>query len=387
MPFRFTTSGESHGKCVLAVLEGLPAGMRLDVAAIDGDLRRRQGGYGRGPRMKLEKDTVEVLSGTRRGRTIGSPITLRIENRKYIIETLAPLTRVRPGHVDLAGSMKLGVLDGRYAAERASARETAGRVAGGAVARQFLSALGIECVGFVIGVGKARAPSPPESLSADLLRRRRDASPIYCPERAGEGRLLAEIDAARKRGDTLGGTFEVRALGVPVGVGSHAQWCDRLDGRLAQALMAIQAVKAVELGSGLRVAGLAGSEMQDALRLRRNRAVPNAGGGYGRKTNHAGGIEGGLANGEPIVLRAALKPLSTLMRPLRTIDMLTGEPALAQVDTSDVCAIAPAAIIGESVVALVLAEAVLAKFGGDSMDEVKRNLAATQRATRRRFFR
>lgn len=387
MTFRFHTAGESHGKCVLSFLEGIPAGLRLDLAAIDEDLRLRQGGYGRGPRMKLEKDTVEVLSGTRRGYTIGSPICLRVDNRKYIIDTLAPLTRVRPGHVDLAGSMKLGVMDGRYAAERASARETAGRVAAGAVAKQFLSTLGIECVGFVLGVGRARSPAPPDTLSPVALRRRRNASPIYCPERSGERRILAEIDAARKRGDTLGGLFEVRAFGVPVGVGSHAQWCDRLDGRLAQALMAIQAVKAVELGAGMRAAELPGSEMQDGLCFRRNRTVANPGGGYARVTNHAGGIEGGLANGETIRLRAALKPLSTLMRPLRTLDMQTGKPALAQVDTSDVCAVAPAAIIGEAVVALVLAEAVLAKFGGDSMDEVERNLASCQRVTRRRFFR
>jgi chorismate synthase len=383
-PFRFTTAGESHGPAFVAVVEGVPAGLPLAAEEIDAELRRRQGGYGRGGRMRIESDRAEILSGVRHGETLGSPVALLVRNRDWENWTAAmspapveggdddvAMRRVffpRPGHADLVGALKYDRADARDILERASARETAARVAAGAVARRLLAEVGISVGSHVVALGGVVA-RPPEVLPDDLDAAA-DPSPVRCLDAAAEGRMIDAIDAAKRAGDTLGGVVEVVARGVPAGLGSHVSWDRKLDGRLAGALMSIQAIKGVEVGLGFEAAARPGSRVHDAIVLDGSAQ----GGGYGRVGNNAGGLEGGISTGQPIVLRAAMKPISTLMQPLRTVDLRTGEPAEAVRERSDVCAVPAAGVVAEAMVALVLAAALLEKVGGDSLAEVRRNL-------------
>jgi chorismate synthase len=376
--FRFLTAGESHGKALTVIIEGLPAGLPLSEDYIAGDLRRRQGGYGRGQRQQLEEDRAEILAGVRHGLTLGSPISLLIRNRDWenwqdvmAIEPPAGpakrLTRLRPGHADLAGAMKYGQDDVRPILERASARETGARVAVGAVARRFLETFGIAVHSYTVGVGDVTACGDSEPDWAAV-----EASPVRCADRTASERMVAAIDAAREAGDSLGGVFEVWAGGVPIGLGSHVHWDRKLDGRLAQAVMSIQAVKGVEIGGGFALAALPGSQAQDVI-------LPVDQWGehpWRRASNHAGGLEGGITNGEPVVVRAALKPISTLAKPLPSADLLTGEAIQAHYERSDICVVPAAGVIGEAMVAIVLTEAMLEKFGGDHIDETEHNWAA-----------
>jgi chorismate synthase len=378
---RFTTAGESHGRALVAVVEGVPAGLPLVAADVDADLSRRMQGYGRGARMKIEADRVQLLSGIRAGATLGSPITLLIENRDFehwrdvmAAEPAAEpprrkLTRPRPGHADLAGTLKYDRADARDILERASARETAARVAAGAVCRRLLAEFGVEIGSHVVALGGVTAgPLPlPVRLNAAA-----DRSPVRCLDAAAERAMVARIDAAKEAGDTLGGIVEVVARHVVVGVGSHVSWDRRLDGRLAAALMSIPAVKGVEVGLGFALGGLPGSAAHDEIARLEGHAGGRSG-GFERKSNRAGGIEGGMTTGEPVVLRAAMKPISTLMRPLQSVDLETGKPAQAQSERSDVTAVPALGVIAEAAVALTLADAYAEKFGGDSLDEMRRN--------------
>lgn len=366
------TAGESHGPALIAVLTGLPAGLALDVARIDAALARRQRGHGRGGRMKIEEDRAEILSGTRHGLTLGSPVALRIANRDATIERLPPVHRPRPGHADLAGMFKYGTRDARDVLERASARETAARTAGGAVASVLLDALGVRVCGFLRSLGPVEAAEPPDDL--DELVRRRDASPFLCPDPGAADAMTREVDAAAAAGDTLGGVVEVRARGLPPGVGGFDQPEHRLDGRLAGALVRIQAMKAVEIGLGFEAARRRGSEVHDEILAADGAGRPRRG------SNRSGGIEGGMTTGEDVVVRVAMKPISTLRRALRSVDVTTGEQVSAAFERSDVCAAPAASVVAESVVALVLADALLEKTGGDSLAEVLRNLDAYRRA-------
>lgn len=366
-----TTAGESHGPALVAVITGIPSGVVFDKDRVDAMLARRQRGYGRGARMAIETDRVEVLAGTRHGRTLGSPIALRIENRDASIESLPQVTRPRPGHADLAGMYKYGTRDARDVLERASARETAARTAGGAVASLLLEALGVRTAGFLRSLGPVDARDVPDDL--DELIRRRDASEFLCPDPGTAASMREEIDRARDAGDTVGGVIEVQSHGLPPGIGGFATSEQRIDGRLAGALVRIQAIKAVEFGMGFDAARRRGSEVHDEI-------VPGGSLGSRRATNRAGGIEGGMTTGEPVVVRAAMKPLSTLRRALRSVDVLTGAPVDATVERSDVCAAPAASVVGEAVVALVLADALLEKTGGDALSEVTRNLDAYRRA-------
>ncbi len=384
---RFQTSGESHGKALVALVEGVPAGLPLAAADIDADLVRRMQGYGRGARMKIEADRVQILAGVRAGATLGSPIALLIENRDWANweDVMSPgaretgeaprrrLTRPRPGHADLAGVLKYDRDDARDILERASARETAARVAAGAVCRVLLAQLGVEIGSHVIALGGIHAnpvlplPAPLNPVS--------DASPVRCLDKAAEAQMIAKIDAAKNAGDTLGGVAEIVARGVVAGVGSHVTWDRKLDGRLAQALMSIPAVKGVGIGLGFGAADVPGSQAHDAIALAEDGEAPLAG-GFRRPTNRAGGLEGGITNGEPLVLHAAKKPISTLMSPLPSVDLDTGADAKAQSERSDVTAVPAMGVIAEAMVALVLADAYAEKFGGDSLRELERNLAA-----------
>ena len=388
MHLRYTTAGESHGPALVVVLEGVPAGLALDVARdVDTELRRRQGGYGRGDRMKIEQDRAEVLSGIRLGETIGSPLSLLVRNRDWenwqvAMAPAAPdpaatdeeLRRVRlprPGHADLAGVLKYGRDDARDILERASARETTARVAAGAVAKRLLSELGIYIGSHVVMMGGVEA-APADPLPDDL-NAAADASPLRTLDRDAEARMIEAVDAASAAGDTLGGVFEVVATGLPVGLGSHVSGERRLDARLAGALMSIQAMKGVEIGLGFRAAALRGSAVHDEIESDPTR---RRSGGFRRTRNNAGGVEGGMSTGEPLVARVAMKPLSSLAKPLRSVDLGTGERADAIRERSDVAALAAAGVVGEAVVALVLADAVLEKFGGDSMLELRRSFEA-----------
>jgi chorismate synthase len=366
-----TTAGESHGKALVAIVTGLPAGLTFDATSVDAYLARRQLGYGRGARMKIESDRIEVLSGLRKGRTIGSPLAMSIVNRDDSIDRLPDVSRPRPGHADLAGMLKYGTRDARDVLERASARETAARTAGGAVAAMLLAQLDIRVVGFLRSLGPVDAEIVPEDL--DELARRRDASPFLCPDPSVTLTMTEEVDAAREAGDTLGGIVEVIARGMPAGVGGYDVAERRLDGRLAAALMRIPAMKAVEIGLGLEAARRRGSAVHDEI-------LAAEGGATKRSRNNAGGIEGGMTNGEDVVVRVAMKPLSTLRRALRSVDVTTGAPAEATVERSDVCAAPAASVVAEAVVALVLADALLEKTGGDSLAEVRRNLGAYRAA-------
>ena len=375
MTFRFTTAGESHGRGLVGILEGIPAGLPLSAADVDVELKRRQGGYGRGARMKIESDRIEWLAGVRAGETLGSPIAMLIWNRdwEHWQDVMAPeaddpkgerrrqVTRPRPGHADLAGSLKYDRSDARDILERASARETVARVACGAVCKKLLREFGIEIGSYVAELGGVVAK--PQSPIPSPINEIADQSPVRCLDKDAEAEIIRRIDAAKAAGDTLGGIVEVIALGVPVGLGSHVSWDTKLDGRLAQALMSIPAVKGVELGLGFEAARRKGSEVHDEI-------MP----GFARATNRAGGTEGGMSTGEPLVVRAAMKPISTLMSPLKTVDLKTGGPAQAQSERSDVTAVPAMGVIAEAMTAIVLTEALLEKFGGDALSELKRNV-------------
>jgi chorismate synthase len=395
---RFLTAGESHGRALVVVLEGIPAGLTIDFEAVNRELKRRQGGYGRGRRMAIESDTAEFISGVRRGETIGGPIAMLIQNRDWpnwqftmSVEAEPPadaggarraaVTRPRPGHADLAGVAKFGRADVRDILERASARETAARVAAGAVARQVLLHAGIRLTSHVFAIGCARLPAG-RTVSFDEAAALPDDSPVRCVDPAIEGEMIAAIDAAREVGDTMGGAFEVIAAGLPPGLGSYTQWDRKLDGRLAQAVMSIPAIKSVGIGLGPEVAFRPGSQVHDEI-------LPAADSTRGthvtRPTNNAGGLEGGVTNGEDLRLSAWMKPIATLMKPLRSVDLTTMTESAAAIERSDVCAVPAAAVVGEAMVALVLASALIEKFGGDSMLELSRALAGSAEALRGRF--
>jgi chorismate synthase len=367
----YRTAGESHGPCLVAIVEGFPAGVAIDPVHIDFLLHLRQIGYGRGPRMQTEHDRVEFLAGLRRGKTIGSPIALRIANKDYSIDERPPITRPRPGHADLAGAMKFGTSDTQDVLERASARDTAARVAVGGLAEGLLALFDIEVLGYVVAVGEVSAA--PAEGALGKLRLLRDKSPLLSVSPEQELAMEAVIDGAREAGDTVGGVVEVQAANVPPGLGSHAQWCHRLGGRLAQALMSIPAVKGVEVGLGFESARRPGSQVHDEIRYRKPRGKNDRRAGFRRLTNRAGGIEGGITNGEPVVVRAAVKPIPSLAKPLRSVDLVSKRSVKAAKERADVCVVAPAAVVAEAVVAFELARAFLAKFGGDSLPEVTRN--------------
>ncbi len=398
------TAGESHGRALVTIVEGMPAGLPLEAADIDRHLARRQQGHGRGARMAIERDRVEILAGVRHGQTLGSPVALLIENRDWAnwqatmaVQGPSPadpaaarlLTRPRPGHADLAGGLKYGHKDLRNVLERASARETAARVAAGSVARRLLEELGIEIASRVVSIGQVKSgvepphaaeaggdPPDPEAVAEAYrgLARAAEASPVRCADPDASRLMVAAIDAARRAGETLGGVFEVVAWGVPPGLGSHVQWDRRLDGRLAQAFMSIQAVKGVEIGLGFEAACRPGSRAHDEILLTTGEDARRGAFRLRRASNRAGGLEGGMTNGQPVVVRAALKPIATLVRPLESVDLATMTPARAGFERSDACAVPAAAVIGEAVLAWCLAEALLEKTGGDSLAETRRNL-------------
>jgi len=380
---RITTAGESHGPALVSILEGIPAGLPLAADDVNAELRRRQMGYGRGRRMQIEQDAIEFLSGVRAGETLGSPIAMLIRNRDWrnweeIMDPArrdpdpAPrkrvVTRPRPGHADLSGMLKYDRADGRDILERASARETTARVAASAICRRLLAELGVRIGSHLVHLGgiDARVPDPlPDDLNSAA-----DASPLRTLDPDAEREMIARIDEAKRAGNTLGGICEVIAHGVPVGLGSHVSWDRKLDGRLAAALMSIPAVKGVEIGLGFESARRPGSEVHDEIELAPGRAAT---GNVRRRSNRAGGLEGGITTGEPLVLRAAMKPIATLMRPLATVDLATGEPAAAVAERSDVTAVPAMGVIAEGITAFVVAQACLEKFGGDSLAELRRN--------------
>jgi len=367
---RFLTAGESHGPTLLAILEGMPAGIAVDPPRLAREMRRRQLGYGRGPRMQLETDTVELLAGVRRGRTLGSPIALAIKNKDASIDRLPVVTQPRPGHADLTGAIKYNHRDIRNVLERASARETAARVAVGALCKQLLSPLGIELASHVTALGATRAK--PVSVSVAMVRRKADGTPLRCLDAAATKRMIREIDRCVKAGDTLGGIFEVIAEGVPPGLGSYTHYDRRLDAILGRAILSIHAVKAVEVGDGVAAAGLPGSKVQDEIFYTRAK-------GFSRSSNRAGGFEGGMTTGQPIIVRGFLKPLSTLRKPLRSVEINTKRAVVATVERSDVTTVPAAGVVGEAMIAFELARAVLEKFGGDSLRELQGNLEGYRR--------
>ena len=363
---RYWTAGESHGPALLALVDGFPAGLAVDVAAIDAELVRRQGGYGRGGRQRIETDAVRFLSGLWRGTTLGSPLAMEIVNRDAKLERLDDVDRPRPGHADLAGAVKhLGGV--RAVLERASARETAARVAAGALARQLLSAFGIEVAGWVNSLGGIELGSREGAIAE--LRSIRDSSAIYSLHPDRDPEVTDLIDRVGKEGDTLGGVVEVRVDGLPIGLGTHAQWDRKLDGRLAQAVMAVQAIKGVEIGLGFEVARRRGSQVHDPIHYDASRR-DGTDLGFTRPTNNAGGLEAGMTNGQPLVVRAAMKPISTLRKPLESVNLRTKQSEEAAYERSDVCAVSAAAVIVEHVVAFEVAGALVEKFGGDSVEEM-----------------
>jgi chorismate synthase len=380
---RYLTAGESHGRALLTVVEGMPAGLPLRREDIDRELARRQLGYGRGGRMKIERDRVQVISGVRGGVTLGSPVGLMIDNLDWTNwqEQMSPdhaagppVTRPRPGHADLAGACKYGHRDIRNVLERASARETAARVAAGGAACALLRRLGVWVVGYVVALGGVEVDESRFDLPAggpDLYRewrRRERESPLRCPDRRAEEEMMSRIDRARAEGDTLGGVVEVRVFGVPPGLGSYSQWDRRLDGDLARAVMSVQGIKGVEIGLGFAAASMPGSRVHDPI-------LPGEGRWPRRVSNGAGGLEGGVSNGEAVVVRAAMKPIATLGDPLPSVDIMTGEALRAHHERSDVCAVPAAGVVVEAAVALEIARALLEKFGGDSVTEIERNLS------------
>jgi len=377
---RFFTAGESHGEGLVIIVEGIPAGLPLNEDYIATHLARRQKGYGRGGRMLIEQDRAHIMSGVRHGRTLGSPIGMTLENRDWAnwqstmaVESVEDpnadgrgerITRLRPGHADLPGTMKYGFDDVRDVLERASARETAARVAAGAVAMRFLEEFGIELHSHVISIAGIRA-NPPEAIDWQSV----EESPVRCADPEAGARMMAEIDAAKEAGDTVGGTVEVIAENVPIGLGSHVHWDRKIDGRISQALMSINAVKAVSIGPGWEITDHRGSQVHDVIEPVTDPANP-----WQRKTNRLGGTEGGMTNGMPLVARFAIKPIATMVNPLPSVDLDTGESVQAHYERSDVCQVPPAGVIGEAMVALVLIDAFLEKFGGDSINETRRNL-------------
>jgi chorismate synthase len=408
MHFRFTTAGESHGKALIAIVEGVPAGLDIDIAAINHELWRRQQGYGRGGRMKIETDTVEILSGIRHGKTLGSPIALTIENKDFVhwqgVMSVEPVgsvssphvtkghvikddrkvTRPRPGHADLAGGQKFGARDLRDILERASARETAARVACGAIAKQLLAAFGVEVRSHVIQLGGI--PETPLAKTWNEITAIPSDSPLNCADAEAQTAMIAAIDEAKEDGDTLGGIFEVIAKNVAVGLGAHTSWEDKLDGRIARAIMSIHAVKAVEIGTGVTNAARRGSEVHDEILMRDegkwmkderhdldSSLTPHPSSLFVRRTNNAGGLEGGITNGEELRVRGYMKPISTLRKALRSVDIDTKQPSDAAFERSDITAVPAAGVIGEAMLAIVLANEMREKFGGDSMDEMMQN--------------
>ncbi|MBI4551923.1 MAG: chorismate synthase [Candidatus Latescibacteria bacterium] len=373
---RYLTAGESHGPALTTILEGLPAGLKVSAEEINVDLKRRQGGYGRGGRMKIESDQADILGGIRHGETLGGPVSLLIRNNDWknwtdVMAIERPetpterrrVTKPRPGHADLAGGLKYNQRDLRNILERASARETAARVAVGAIAKRLLAEFGVGVMSHVVRIGTVEADV--SGLTADDIRDRAEASPVRCADPRAEAGMIAEIDRAKGLRDTIGGVFEVRVTHVPPGLGSHVHWDRKLDGRLAQAVMSIQAVKGVEIGLGFGTTERLGSEVHDEIFY--------ADGRFFRKTNRAGGIEGGMSNGEDILVRGALKPIATIMRTIWSVDIDTKEPFDSAKERSDICTVPAAGVIGEAVVAFVIADAMREKFGGDSVDEMKRN--------------
>ena len=382
MSFRFTTAGESHGPGLVAIVEGVPAGLELDRAAMDADMARRQLGHGRGGRMKIESDSVDVRSGVRHGRTLGSPIALLVANRDYanweermnpwpVDAEIEEVHLPRPGHADLVGMQKYNFRDGRNVLERASARETAARVAAGSVARGFLRAVGVEVRSHVLQMAGVRAPEPPMHLTpADFEGV--DDDPVRCLDADASAAMVEEINRLRKANESLGGVFEVRAWGLVPGLGSHISWEDRLDGRLAGAVASIQSIKGVAVGEAWDVAGRQGSDAHDEIFYSEER-------GYYRESNHAGGLEGGMTNGEPLLVRAAVKPISTMTKPLRSVDTETKEPAQALRERTDSTVVPAAGVVGEAMVCLTLARVYREKFGGDHIDDVLEAVEAYKR--------
>jgi chorismate synthase len=378
MALHLTTAGESHGPGLTCIIDGLPAGLELDREALNRDLARRQLGHGRGGRMKIERDQVEVTGGVRHGRTLGGPIALQVANRDYanweermnpwpVEAEPAEVHLPRPGHADLVGTQKYGLTDVRDVLERASARETAARVAGGAVAKAFLGALGVSVFSHVIQITGVSAPRRDDLGPADFAGV--DESPVRCLDPEAGRAMVAEINRLRKANESLGGVFEVRAFGLVPGLGSHVAWQERLDGALGQAILSIQAVKAVAIGDGIEVAGLPGSQAHDEIFYDEQR-------GFWRETNRAGGVEGGMSTGDPLVVRGSMKPLPTLTKPLRSVDIATHEPAEALRERTDSCTVPAAGVVGEAMVAFVLADAYRRKFGGDHIDDVRQALGA-----------
>ncbi len=378
MSLRLITAGESHGPGLTCIVEGLPAGLELDLQAINADMARRQLGHGRGGRMKIERDAAEVTSGVRHGRTLGGPIALLVANRDYAnweermnpwpVEAAVPEVHLpRPGHADLAGVQKYGFTDVRNVLERASARETAARVAGGAIAKAFLRAVGVEVVSHVTQIGSVRAPEPDGLALEDFGEV--DASPVRCLDPDASKGMVEEINVLRKRNESLGGVFEVRAFGLVPGLGSHVSWEERLDGRIGLAMLSIQAIKGCGIGDGFDLAGRPGSAAHDEIFFDEQR-------GYFRETNRSGGVEGGMSTGEPLVVRCAMKPLPTLTKPLRSVDIATRLPAEALRERTDSCTVPAAGVVGEAMLAIVLASAYREKFGGDHVDDVLAALAA-----------
>ncbi|MBI5098940.1 MAG: chorismate synthase [Nitrospirae bacterium] len=416
---RYLTAGESHGQALACVIDGIPSNLYLSAADIDKELSRRQKGYGRGGRMKIESDHAQILSGVRRGKTLGSPITLLIENKdwdnwcdvmsaelndpklKTQNSKLKAVTRPRPGHADLAGAIKYNTNDIRNILERSSARETAARVAAGATAKKFLSEFNIHVISYVVEIGgisgqQSAVSSQQNEKKLLSLFNKAEASPVRCPDKDIEKKMISKINNAIRKGDTLGGVFEVVVLGIPVGLGSYSQWDKKLDAKLAYALMSIQAIKGVEIGLGFEMSRRSGSDVMDEIyyraqkrgsaEARKSSKLPNFRTselyGFYRKTNNAGGIEGGMSNGMPIIIRAAMKPIPTLRTPLSSVDIISKKPFKAAYERSDVCAVPAASVIGEAVTAFAIADSFLSKFGGDSMEEVKRNYEGYLRQVR-----
>lgn len=363
---RLMTAGESHGEAVLAILEGLPAGLSVNELEINKDLSRRQQGYGRGGRMKIEADRVSFITGMYKGETIGSPLTLWIPNKDNSIDSMPAVTRPRPGHADLAGAAKYGVLDCRTILERSSARETAARVAAGAVCKVFLKRFGIDILGHVVQIGDIKCSTETKDIKS--IRKLIEASELKCADINSEKAIKELIDKSGESGDSLGGIFEVICEGVPPGLGSHVQWDRKLDARLAAALMSIQAIKGVEIGAGFCSASLKGSEMHDPVQIGKGKFFR-----YIRPSNNAGGLEGGMSNGEDIILKAAMKPIPTMKKPLESVDLQTRTKEFACVERADVCAVPAASVVAEAVVGFELARVFLEKFGGDSVKETERN--------------
>jgi chorismate synthase len=380
MTLRYWTAGESHGQTLLALVDGFPAGVPLDTGPIDTELRRRQGGYGRGGRQRIETDTVEILTGIWKNTSLGSPIALQVVNKDYKLERLADLERPRPGHGDLTGAIKfLGPIRGIL--ERASARETTVRVAAGALARQLLAAFDIQVIGYVVELGGIRLDVPELPLAERLALR--EASEIYSLDLARDQEVKDLIDATGKAGDTLGGVVETRVEGLPFGLGTHTQWDLKLDGRIAQAVMAVQAIKGVEIGLGFEAARRPGSQVHDPIHYDAAKVdTPTL--GYERPTNNAGGLEAGMTNGQPLVVRAAMKPISTLRKPLESVNLTKKEPESAEYERSDVCAVSAASVIVENVIAFEVARALCEKFGHDSLTEMKARYELFQKMARER---